>query len=409
MHTFRRRAVHVAVLSLAFVVAGAGVGAGPGRRSGPAPRRCGGQCRWPAARRRPSRRPEPDPGRLSPVARARRGLDRRVARRGATQRSAWLQPPAVEQSADGLTVYGAYAKAAFDPAGNLVHLIDRLARVPAAGLAPARVSAQQALRTALDRLHPGAQAALRATATAGNTTVFEGGAFFHEAPTVTAVAAPMADGTLSRAWLVETWSEKKNLLHHTLVSGEGQVLHIELRTASDSYNVFPVDPRQPQQIVQGPGAGNAQSPDGWLAGRSEKDTNISGNNVSAYLDTDDNNRADAGGTRTRTGNFLASANLAAQPSTAVNKQVAVQNLFYLNNVVHDILYSHGFTESAGNFQVDNFGKGGAGNDSVKAEAQDGGGLDNANFATPPDGRKPRMQMYLFSGRCRRTRWPSAHR
>jgi extracellular elastinolytic metalloproteinase len=75
----------------------------------------------------------------------------------------------------------------------------------------------------------------------------------------------------------------------------------------------------------------------------------------------------------------------------------VQNLFYLNNVVHDILYLHGFTESVGNFQVDNFGKGGAGNDAVKAEAQDGGGLDNANFATPPDGRKPRMQMYLWSG------------
>ena len=66
----------------------------------------------------------------------------------------------------------------------------------------------------------------------------------------------------------------------------------------------------------------------------------------------------------------------------------MQNLFYLNNVVHDILYSHGFTEAAGNFQIDNFGSGGSGNDAVKAEAQDGGGTDNANFATPPDGRKP---------------------
>jgi hypothetical protein len=91
------------------------------------------------------------------------------------------------------------------------------------------------------------------------------------------------------------------------------------------------------------------------------------------------------------------ANLAAQPSTAQNKAVAVQNLLYLNNVVHDILYSHGFTETAGNFQLDNFGHGGSGDDAVNAEAQDGGGLDNANFASPPDGRKPRMQMYLWSG------------
>ena len=75
----------------------------------------------------------------------------------------------------------------------------------------------------------------------------------------------------------------------------------------------------------------------------------------------------------------------------------MQNLFYLNNVVHDILYRHGFNEAAGNFQVDNFGKGGAGADAVRAEAQDGSGTDNANFATPPDGRKPRMQMYLWTG------------
>lgn len=89
--------------------------------------------------------------------------------------------------------------------------------------------------------------------------------------------------------------------------------------------------------------------------------------------------------------------LAAQPSTTGNKAVAVQNLFYLNNVIHDILYAKGFDEAAGNFQVDNFGKGGLGGDPVLAEAQDGGGIDNANFATPSDGKKPRMQMYLWSG------------
>jgi hypothetical protein len=34
---------------------------------------------------------------------------------------------------------------------------------------------------------------------------------------------------------------------------------------------------------------------------------------------------------------------------------------------------------------------------VQAEAQDGGGTDNANFATPADGSSPRMQMYLWTG------------
>ena len=39
---------------------------------------------------------------------------------------------------------------------------------------------------------------------------------------------------------------------------------------------------------------------------------------------------------------------------------------------------------------------GAGNDPVNAEAQDGGGTNNANFATPSDGSRPRMQMYLWN-------------
>jgi hypothetical protein len=92
------------------------------------------------------------------------------------------------------------------------------------------------------------------------------------------------------------------------------------------------------------------------------------------------------------------ADLGTSPSTPTNRDVAVQNLFYLNNVIHDALYRKGFDEAAGNFQVDNFGKGGAGKDPVLAEAQDGSGTDNANFSTPSDGRSPRMQMYLWTGR-----------
>jgi hypothetical protein len=130
--------------------------------------------------------------------------------------------------------------------------------------------------------------------------------------------------------------------------------------------------------------------------RSQTDVDISGYNAHAYLDTDHNNKPDLGGNPVTDGNFLAAANLSAQPTTAGNKAVAVQNLFYLNNVLHDTLYRHGFDEAAGNFQQKNFGKGGKGRDPVRAEAQDGSGTDNANFATPPDGRKPRMQMYLWS-------------
>ena len=35
---------------------------------------------------------------------------------------------------------------------------------------------------------------------------------------------------------------------------------------------------------------------------------------------------------------------------------AVTNLFYWNNVTHDIAYRYGFDEASGNFQVNNYGK-----------------------------------------------------
>ena len=72
------------------------------------------------------------------------------------------------------------------------------------------------------------------------------------------------------------------------------------------------------------------------------------------------------------------------------------NLFYWNNIIHDVQYNYGFDEAAGNFQLNNYGRGGAGNDPVRAEAQDGAGTNNANFGTPADGSRPRMQMFIWT-------------
>ncbi|KAH6596676.1 hypothetical protein BASA61_003370 [Batrachochytrium salamandrivorans] len=55
---------------------------------------------------------------------------------------------------------------------------------------------------------------------------------------------------------------------------------------------------------------------------------------------------------------------ATEGNNAITKTLSV-NLFYLANVMHDITYQYGFTEKAGNFQKDNFGKGGQGNDAVR--------------------------------------------
>ncbi|HEY0172525.1 MAG TPA: M36 family metallopeptidase [Pyrinomonadaceae bacterium] len=137
---------------------------------------------------------------------------------------------------------------------------------------------------------------------------------------------------------------------------------------------------------------------GWMG----TSTVTTGNNVEAYLDTDANNAPDANNTAGLSNGhaFAADQNFTFPFDTAVDprtqRAAVVANLFYYNNVMHDFSYGLGFTETARNFQTNNYGRGGTGNDSVRAEAQDGSGTNNANFATPPDGSRPRMQQYLFT-------------
>ena len=79
-----------------------------------------------------------------------------------------------------------------------------------------------------------------------------------------------------------------------------------------------------------------------------------------------------------------------------NLDGAIVNLFYMNNVMHDIWYRYGFDESSGNFQENNYDNGGSGSDSVIADAQDGAGLDNASFFPPADGQNGGMNMFLWT-------------
>ncbi|RZK87810.1 MAG: hypothetical protein EOO62_38620, partial [Hymenobacter sp.] len=87
---------------------------------------------------------------------------------------------------------------------------------------------------------------------------------------------------------------------------------------------------------------------------------------------------------------------------ANNLAAGITNLFYWNNMLHDVMMAHGFDEVSGNFQYKNLttnpatgAKLGRDNDFVRAESQDGSGRNNANFSTPADGTSGRMQMYLF--------------
>ncbi|MEJ7626568.1 MAG: M36 family metallopeptidase [Ferruginibacter sp.] len=129
-----------------------------------------------------------------------------------------------------------------------------------------------------------------------------------------------------------------------------------------------------------------------------------GNNVYAQEDRDNNNSTfglTANSTTTPDPlNFNFPPDFTVPPTQTApvpNQQFNITNLFYWNNITHDLTYLYGFDESAGNFQNSNQGRGGLGNDYVIADAQDAGGTNNANFGTPTDGQRPRMQMYLWNG------------
>ena len=171
------------------------------------------------------------------------------------------------------------------------------------------------------------------------------------------------------------------------------------RGNSATYNVFPLPYESPlftsRKLISNP-YGTDYSPSGWqdeagINGNEDKITK--GNNVYAYEDA---NADDLPGYSPQC-NDLHEFNFGFDTlhSPIENQDASLTQLFYINNMIHDIAYSYGFDEESGNFQTSNFNKNGQGNDAVFAEAQDGSGLNNANFATPPDGQNPRMQMYLF--------------
>ncbi len=135
-----------------------------------------------------------------------------------------------------------------------------------------------------------------------------------------------------------------------------------------------------------------------------------GNNVLAYTDRNADNLPDTGqqpGLRARHQASSFDFPLDLTRSARGYQAAAVTNLFYWNNIIHDVLYGYGFDEKSGTSSSTTSTERRQGRRPVRAEAQDGTGRNNANFATPPDGFAPRMQM--FEWRDPRTRSPSTGR
>ncbi|MBK8505235.1 MAG: M36 family metallopeptidase [Saprospiraceae bacterium] len=171
---------------------------------------------------------------------------------------------------------------------------------------------------------------------------------------------------------------------------------------AEGYLVYPWPVESPfhgERRIEVSPADVKASPFGWhdvdgLVGAEYLDTR--GNNVFAQDDIDgldlNEDRPDGGGSLA----FAYDLDFSEAPSHSV--EAAVTNLFYWNNINHDVFYHYGFDEAAGNFQINNYDRFGAGNDQIYADAQDGSDRNNARFFVAEDGVPGRMQMYLWNMR-----------
>ncbi|KAB8262124.1 extracellular metallo proteinase NpIII [Aspergillus pseudonomiae] len=207
------------------------------------------------------------------------------------------------------------------------------------------------------------------------------------------------DGTLNLAWRVETDVEDNWLLSY-----------VDAKTAEEVHGVVDYVSDATLQVY-GWGFNDPTETDGrvsvtdpwdltvspltWFGDGEKNWTSTRGNNGIAQENFNgrppyiDNMRPDS-----PTLNFTYAYPTGDSPKDYIN--ASVTQLFYTINTYHDLLYTLGFTEKAGNFQWTNRGLGGKEKDYVILNAQDGAGKNNADFAAPPDGNPGRMRMYMFT-------------
>jgi subtilisin-like proprotein convertase family protein len=277
-----------------------------------------------------------------------------------------------------------------------------------------RLSASQAL--AIAQSDVGAKAGLpRAATSAGpeHATRFSNG----DRASLVAFASPSGDRL---AWRVIVAGKDPYVFDEVVDAATGEVLaRHSLTDFASSASVFDYHP--------GAASGGTQQLvdiTSWLAASA---TTLTGPNAHAYADVDNDDAAGAGEeigpsagsnwlyvqapVAPASGQFCSSFSLictwdgANFGTEATNRAQATTQVFYYVNVFHDWLAQDpiGFTNVWGNFEVGGAG----GDDPVLAEADDGGGFDNANMTTLPDGDSPRMQMYLFK-RLQGAPWPAVN-
>jgi extracellular elastinolytic metalloproteinase len=332
---------------------------------------------------------------------------------------AWVD---LQQEISGIPLFRGMLRASFTNGRELVRTVGELGvgldyamlpTSPGISAADAVAKASASIGVTLD---PGSLQ-LKSSSPDGHLLIF------HPGPFVADIKAelnyfPAKLGAALLAWSVTLQQQVPAYL--ILVDAEhGELLFrknlTNFQTQPATYGVYDGDspgPLSPSNVlpgsgIQGPGIGRtsftfiSELPAfdnlGWIP----DGLNLtSGNNVDAGLDIDGIDGIDPGGHAVgspfRVFDFSYNPPpLGSDPPTGSSFQSgAVTNLFFWVNRYHDRLYTIGFTEPAGNFQNNNFGRGGLGADAVSARAQKV--QKNASFSTHADGTPGECRMGVFT-------------
>jgi hypothetical protein len=352
------------------------------------------------------------------------------------------------QRYQGLEVFGSHATVNVNPDGSILHvansLVADLREVASDDADLDAVDAVVAAATGLKLKKPQNVRVIRAARTAGGETTVSGGGISNAPIPARQGWLPTDDG-LRLAWQLTIDDVSGDHLWNAMVDAEsGELLGVDdwviqtsyqdltstlARTGAteslaaqnlaaganawqstnpvedgSSYRAYPQEsPNDGDRVLFDNPADGTASPFGWHdtdGAAGAEFTFTRGNNVRAYLDEDGNDSPDFGG-QPEGGPGLTFDNPVDLNEHPQNyRDATVTNLFFWCNTAHDLWYLYGFDEASGNFQTNNYGRGGFESDEVRCQAQSGAGLNNANFRTPVDGSTtsfPRMRMYLWPG------------
>ncbi|OWP02551.1 extracellular elastinolytic metalloproteinase precursor [Marssonina coronariae] len=205
---------------------------------------------------------------------------------------------------------------------------------------------------------------------------------------------------LELSWKLEIHTNLNWLLIYIDASYGVELIGITDYISHATYNVFPwgtTDPSKGSRAIEVDPEATSASKSGWIGNKNVATTKANGNNaicVTNWWDEEDLTEGfspDGG----KSLNFDFPLDITqSDPSSYI--AASSTQLFYTVNFYHDLLYLLGFNELAGNFQNDNGDRGGLGNDAVTLHPQDANGMNGAVFATPPDGQRPYMRLFLWN-------------